>query len=63
MVDQEFSWKTITEITETIDIMPTILHGLGIDEKTSLSKIQGQNLISIIENSDENNINSIQNGL
>tara|TARA_Y100001936_G_scaffold39559_1_gene37966 strand:+ start:66 stop:1241 length:1176 start_codon:yes stop_codon:yes gene_type:complete len=57
------SGKIITEITETIDIMPTILNGLGIDEKTSLSKIQGQNLIPIIENSDQNNINSIQNEL
>ena len=40
--------------------MPTILHGLGIDEKTSLSKIQGQNLISIIENSDEIKISLIK---
>ena len=41
----------ISELTETIDIMPTILNALEIPEKTSCLKIQGKNLLEYIKNS------------
>mgnify|MGYP006126866379 FL=1 len=46
--------KLISEITETIDIMPTVLNTLEIPEKKSCLKTQGENLMTIIEQSNEN---------
>ena len=43
--------KEISELTQTIDIMPTILNALEIPEKTSCLKIQGKNLLECIDNS------------
>tara|TARA_B100000470_G_scaffold219318_1_gene205975 strand:- start:147 stop:1178 length:1032 start_codon:yes stop_codon:yes gene_type:complete len=43
----------ISELTETIDIMPTILNALEIPEKTSCLKIQGKNLLEYINNSND----------
>jgi len=45
--------KEISELTETIDIMPTILSVLGIPEKTSCLKMQGKNLLEYISNSND----------
>ena len=46
--------KLISEITETIDIMPTVLNALEIPEKNSCLKTQGENLMTIIDQSNEN---------
>ena len=43
--------KSILQLTETIDIMPTILGALEIPEKDSCLKIQGKNLMTIIHGS------------
>jgi len=44
--------KSICQLTETIDIMPTILGSLKISEKDSRLKMQGKNLMTIINESD-----------
>jgi len=56
--------KEISELTETIDIMPTVLNALEIPEKTSSLQIQGKNLLEYINNSNISmKSNSAQNEL
>ena len=56
--------KEISELTETIDITPTILSALEIPEKTSCLKIQGKDLLEYINNSNNSvKSNSVQNEL
>ncbi len=42
--------KRFQELTETIDIMPTILNSLEIFQDSSKLKIQGKNLLELIKN-------------
>jgi len=55
--------KIVSELTETIDIMPTILGALEIPEKNTCLKLQGKNLMTIIDESDENKLISNKNEL
>ena len=55
--------KIVSDLTETIDIMPTLLNALEIPENPSCLKIQGQNLMKIIDKSDSDKSNSDENEL
>ena len=55
--------KLVSDLTETIDIMPTILNTLEIPENPSSLKIQGQNLVEIIDKENNDKLNSDENEL